>query len=58
MGDILSVGLGVGVVTSAWCLATGGGLALALLAYSVGGTIGSLTTAVFVAALEERRHGI
>lgn len=50
MNDILSVGVGVGLLTSAWCIATGGSLGFALLAYSVGGSSATLTAAIFVAA--------
>ncbi len=55
MADILSFGVGIGLLTAAWCIATGGTPAFALLAYSVGGSAGTVTAALFMAT-EERAH--
>ena len=53
MRDILGSGIAVGVLTAAWCYATGGSPAFAVLAYSVGGTSTAMLTAVFLAARPE-----
>jgi hypothetical protein len=58
MADIVSVGVGVGLLTAAWCLVTGGTLAFAFLAYSVGGSAGTVTAALFIATQDGARRRV
>ena len=57
MQEILGLGVIVGLLTAGWCIATGGTLLVAFLAYSAGGTASALVCSTLLAAIP-RRNGI
>jgi phosphate/sulfate permease len=53
MREILGLGVTVGLLTAIWSLHSSGSILLALLAYSVAGTVTAFVVAIFIAMLPE-----